>query len=176
MCSVDRPRFARRRCRAVAWPSASRRSADSTTQLGNNVCALAKGLGATNVCATTSFRFCRTRDLLEASAPPATRCRGKTTLPSMRAAWSGTPTPTTRQSHDCLIPSQLSTQLNTSSLLGVFWTARSSIRMRSTSRVGPNPSLERTSTGLALGPRTGQCHHPLRGPSPNPAGSAQLKR
>ena len=40
----------------------------------------------------------------------------------------------------------------------------------------PNPSLERTSTGLALGPRTGQCHHPLRGPSANPAGSAQLKR
>ena len=42
--------------------------------------------------------------------------------------------------------------------------------------VRPNPSLERTSTGLALGPRTGQCHHPLRGPSANPAGSAQLKR
>ena len=40
----------------------------------------------------------------------------------------------------------------------------------------PNPSLERTSTGLALGPRTGQCHHPLRGPSTNPVGSAQLKR
>jgi hypothetical protein len=40
----------------------------------------------------------------------------------------------------------------------------------------PNPSLERTSTGLALGPRTGQCHHPSRGPSTNPAVSAQLKR
>ena len=40
----------------------------------------------------------------------------------------------------------------------------------------PNPSLERTSTGLALGPRTVQCHHPFRGPSANPAGSAQLKR
>jgi hypothetical protein len=40
----------------------------------------------------------------------------------------------------------------------------------------PNPSLERTSTGLALGPRTGQCHHPSRGPSANPAASAQLKR
>jgi hypothetical protein len=40
----------------------------------------------------------------------------------------------------------------------------------------PNPSLERTSTGLALGPRTGLGHHPLRGPSANPAGSAQLKR
>ena len=40
----------------------------------------------------------------------------------------------------------------------------------------PNPSLERTSTGLAFGPRTGQCHHPLRGPNANPAGSAQLKR
>ena len=43
-------------------------------------------------------------------------------------------------------------------------------------KVRPNPSLERTSTGLALGPRTGQCHHPLRGPSTNPVGSAQLKR
>ena len=43
-------------------------------------------------------------------------------------------------------------------------------------RALPNPSLERTSTGLALGPRTGQCHHPLRGPSTNPVASAQLKR
>jgi hypothetical protein len=43
-------------------------------------------------------------------------------------------------------------------------------------KVRPNPSLERTSTGLALGPRTGQCHLPLRGPSANPAASAQLKR
>ena len=34
----------------------------------------------------------------------------------------------------------------------------------------PNPSLERTSTGLALGPRTGQCHHPLRGSSANAGG------
>jgi hypothetical protein len=42
--------------------------------------------------------------------------------------------------------------------------------------VRPNPSLERTSTGLALGPRTGSGHHPLRGPSANPVGSAQLKR
>ena len=40
----------------------------------------------------------------------------------------------------------------------------------------PNPSLERTSTGLALGPRAVQCHHPSRGPSANPVGSAQLKR
>jgi len=39
----------------------------------------------------------------------------------------------------------------------------------------PNPSLERTSTGLALGPRSARCHHPLRGPSaiPVPARSAQ---
>jgi hypothetical protein len=42
--------------------------------------------------------------------------------------------------------------------------------------VRSNPSLERTSTGLALGPRAVQCHHPSRGPSANPAGSAQLKR
>jgi hypothetical protein len=39
----------------------------------------------------------------------------------------------------------------------------------------PNPSLERTSTGMALGPRSARCHHPLRGPStiPVPARSAQ---
>ena len=43
-------------------------------------------------------------------------------------------------------------------------------------RPRPNPSLERTSTGVALGPRTGQCHHPLRGPSTTPVASAQLKR
>jgi hypothetical protein len=42
--------------------------------------------------------------------------------------------------------------------------------------VMPNPSLERTSTGKPLGPRTGQCHHPLRGPSAFPVVSAQLKR
>ncbi|NOU20412.1 MAG: hypothetical protein HOO93_01245 [Methyloglobulus sp.] len=35
---------------------------------------------------------------------------------------------------------------------------------------------ERTSTGLALGPRTGQGHHPSRGPSTKPVVSAQLKR
>jgi hypothetical protein len=40
----------------------------------------------------------------------------------------------------------------------------------------PNPSLERTSTGLALGPRSYSGHHPLRGPSTNPVASAQLKR
>ncbi len=39
----------------------------------------------------------------------------------------------------------------------------------------PNPSLERTSPGLALGPRGGSGHHPPRGPSANPvsARSAQ---
>jgi hypothetical protein len=42
--------------------------------------------------------------------------------------------------------------------------------------VRPNPSLERTSTGLALGPRGYSGHHPPRGPSTNPAASAQLKR
>jgi hypothetical protein len=40
----------------------------------------------------------------------------------------------------------------------------------------PNPSLERTSTGLALGPRGYSGHHPPRGPSTNPVASAQLKR
>ena len=40
----------------------------------------------------------------------------------------------------------------------------------------PNPSLVGTATGKALGPRTGQCHHPLRGPSAFPASAPQLKR
>lgn len=44
------------------------------------------------------------------------------------------------------------------------------------SQVTPNPSLERTSTGKALGPRTGQYHHPSRGPSASPVAAAQLKR
>jgi hypothetical protein len=40
----------------------------------------------------------------------------------------------------------------------------------------PNPSLERTSTGMALGPRGYAVHHPPRGPSTTPLVSAQLKR
>ncbi len=40
----------------------------------------------------------------------------------------------------------------------------------------PNPSLVGTATGKALGPRTGQCHHPSRGPSAFPASAPQLKR
>ena len=40
----------------------------------------------------------------------------------------------------------------------------------------PNPSLVGTSTGKALGPRTGQCHHPSRGPSAVPASAPQLIR
>ena len=44
------------------------------------------------------------------------------------------------------------------------------------SRVRSNPSLERTSTGMALGPRGYAVHHPPRGPSTTPVVSAQLKR
>ena len=40
----------------------------------------------------------------------------------------------------------------------------------------PNPSLERTATGKALGPRASRCHYLSRGPSAFPAPSAQLKR
>jgi hypothetical protein len=40
----------------------------------------------------------------------------------------------------------------------------------------PNPSLERTRTGMALGPRGVVVHHPPRGPSATPALAAQLKR
>ena len=42
--------------------------------------------------------------------------------------------------------------------------------------VRSNPSLERTSTGMALGPRGYAGHHPPRGPSATPVVSAQLKR
>jgi hypothetical protein len=49
-------------------------------------------------------------------------------------------------------------------------------RHRGPREARPNPSLERTPTGKALGPRSGQCHHPLSGPSALPAGAAQLKR
>ena len=40
----------------------------------------------------------------------------------------------------------------------------------------PNPSLERTSTGLAHWPRGRAGYHRPRGQHANPAGSAQLKR
>jgi hypothetical protein len=41
----------------------------------------------------------------------------------------------------------------------------------------PNPSLERTSTGKAPGPRGAHCvHHAPRGPGALPVASAQLKR
>ena len=45
-----------------------------------------------------------------------------------------------------------------------------------TQKAGPNPSLEPTPTGLALGPRNRFVYHRSRGPSANPAGSAQLTR
>jgi hypothetical protein len=40
----------------------------------------------------------------------------------------------------------------------------------------PNPSLEPTRTGMALGPLTGVVHHPSSGPSAIPALAPQLKR
>ncbi len=51
-----------------------------------------------------------------------------------------------------------------------------SIAHRAQARMRPNPSLERTHTGLALGPRGHGSYHRPRGPSANPARSAQLKR
>jgi putative transposase len=42
--------------------------------------------------------------------------------------------------------------------------------------VRPDPSLERTSIGKPLGPRNGECHHPVLGRSALPLASAQLKR
>jgi hypothetical protein len=43
-------------------------------------------------------------------------------------------------------------------------------------RALPNPSLERTSTGVALGPRSRGAYHRPRGPSATPLAAAQLKR
>ena len=43
-------------------------------------------------------------------------------------------------------------------------------------RVTPNPSLEPTRTGMALGPPPGVVHHPSGGPSAIPALAPQLKR
>ena len=40
----------------------------------------------------------------------------------------------------------------------------------------PNPSLEPTRTGMALGPLPGVVHHPSSGPSTTPALAARLKR
>jgi hypothetical protein len=49
------------------------------------------------------------------------------------------------------------------------------LRERAT-EVRPNPSLERTRTGMALGPPAGVVHHPSSGPSATPALASQLKR
>jgi len=43
-------------------------------------------------------------------------------------------------------------------------------------QVGPNPSLEGTATGKALGPPAGVAHNPAVGPSALPASAPQLKR
>ena len=40
----------------------------------------------------------------------------------------------------------------------------------------PNPSLEATPTGVALGPLPGVLHHQYSGPSTTPALAPQLKR
>ena len=40
----------------------------------------------------------------------------------------------------------------------------------------PNQSLEATSTGIALGPRSARLYHALRGPSAMPAAAPQLQR
>ena len=49
-------------------------------------------------------------------------------------------------------------------------------RCASVCRVRPNPSLEPTRSGVALGPRGACSYHPPRGPSATPALAAQLKR
>jgi hypothetical protein len=40
----------------------------------------------------------------------------------------------------------------------------------------PNPSLEWTRSGMAIGPPTGVVHHPSGGPSAMPTLAPQLKR
>jgi hypothetical protein len=57
-----------------------------------------------------------------------------------------------------------------------FQASRAGCSVPSFTKSLPNPSLERTSTGLALGPRGFSGYRPPRGPSANPASAAQLKR
>ncbi len=45
-----------------------------------------------------------------------------------------------------------------------------------TAAMRPNPSLEGTRSGMALGPPTGGVHHPSGGPSAMPTLAPQLKR
>ena len=54
--------------------------------------------------------------------------------------------------------------------------AAKSAQSLGTSSARPNPSLEPTRTGMALGPPAGLVHHPSSGPSAIPARSAQPKR
>jgi hypothetical protein len=46
----------------------------------------------------------------------------------------------------------------------------------SSAALRPNPSLERTATGIALGPHNALVYAASRGPSAMPAAAAQLKR
>lgn len=50
--------------------------------------------------------------------------------------------------------------------------------MRSYKRslLGPNPSVNATANGMALGPRSTAIHHVLRGPSTMPSSARYLKR
>ena len=92
--------------------------------------------------------------------------------------------PADRQEYEYLLGSPLTIGLATGQAARALGSRRSAASSRSAvlpvlclrPRATHNPSLERTPTGLALGPRTGSGHHPLRGPSANPVASAQLKR
>ena len=71
---------------------------------------------------------------------------------------------------------QLGPPARLGSISGASEPSSSSTSARLSPSRWPNPSLERTSTGKALGPRGSQAYPPPRGPSTSPVPAAQLKR
>jgi hypothetical protein len=58
----------------------------------------------------------------------------------------------------------------------VVYTGVHGAEFSSQGRVPPNPSLQPTVTGMALGPRSAVVHHAPRGPSAMPLPAAELER
>lgn len=87
-------------------------------------------------------------------------------VPSISARWSGPP---------CWREFASAAQLRT---VGLVKRVTRLVRLLAThaNAVRPNPSLEWTCTGMAVGPRGVVVHHPPRGPTATPAPAPQLKR
>jgi hypothetical protein len=77
---------------------------------------------------------------------------------------------------DSQIVRKPSVTLAMTSLSGIFVAAWFSLFLVNLgAQMRPNPSLEATATGKALGPLAGKVHHPASGPSALPASAPQLK-